>query len=54
MIAFPVAYGLATRFKAIENEIKVLITFAFITDATLKILWLGVVSRQEWRGQLSS
>jgi len=37
VIAFPVAYGLATRFKAIENEIKVLITFAFITDATLKI-----------------
>ena len=37
LIAFPVAYGLATRFKPIENEIKVLITFAFITDATLKI-----------------
>lgn len=37
IIAFPVAYGLATRFKSIENEIKVLITFAFITDATLKI-----------------
>lgn len=37
VIAFPVAYGLATRFKTIENEIKVLITFAFITDATLKI-----------------
>ena len=37
VIAFPVAYGLATRFKAFENEIKVLITFAFITDATLKI-----------------
>lgn len=37
IIAFPVAYGLATRFKTIENEIKVLITFAFITDATLKI-----------------
>jgi spermidine/putrescine transport system permease protein len=37
IIAFPIAYGLATRFKAWENEIKVLITFAFITDATLKI-----------------
>jgi spermidine/putrescine transport system permease protein len=37
LIAFPVAYGLATRFKAWENEIKVLVTFAFITDATLKI-----------------
>jgi ABC-type spermidine/putrescine transport system permease subunit I len=37
IVAFPVAYGLATRFRAWENEIKVLITFAFITDATLKI-----------------
>jgi spermidine/putrescine transport system permease protein len=36
LLAFPIAYGLATRFKAMENEIKVLITFAFITDATLK------------------
>ena len=35
-LAFPVAYGLATRYKSYENEIKVLITFAFITDATLK------------------
>ena len=36
VLAFPIAYGLATRFKAHENEIKTLITFAFITDATLK------------------
>ena len=36
VLAFPIAYGLATRFKRIENEIKILITFAFITDATLK------------------
>ena len=36
VLAFPVAYGLATRYKSYENEIKVLITFAFITDATLK------------------
>lgn len=36
VLAFPIAYGLATRFKAMENEIKILITFAFITDATLK------------------
>jgi spermidine/putrescine transport system permease protein len=36
VLAFPIAYGLATRFKAYENEIKTLITFAFITDATLK------------------
>ena len=36
VLAFPIAYGLATRFKNHDNEIKVLITFAFITDATLK------------------
>ena len=36
VLAFPVAYGLATRFKRFESEIKILITFAFITDATLK------------------
>lgn len=36
VLAFPIAYGLATRFKRFENEIKILITFAFITDATLK------------------
>ncbi len=54
VIAFPVAYGLATRFKAFENEIKVLITFAFITDATLKTLRLGAVPRQERRRQLSA
>ena len=36
ILAFPIAYGLATRYKAYENEIKVLLTFAFITDATLK------------------
>jgi spermidine/putrescine transport system permease protein len=36
VLAFPIAYGLATRFKAYDNEIKTLMTFAFITDATLK------------------
>ena len=36
VLAFPIAYGLATRFKTFENEIKILITFSFITDATLK------------------
>ncbi|MBC7478326.1 MAG: ABC transporter permease [Pseudorhodobacter sp.] len=36
VLAFPVAYCLATRFKRFESEIKILITFAFITDATLK------------------
>lgn len=36
IVAFPVAYGLVTRFRNLDSEIKVLITFAFITDATLK------------------
>lgn len=36
LLAFPIAYGLATRFRSFQNEIKTLITFAFITDATLK------------------
>jgi ABC-type spermidine/putrescine transport system permease subunit I len=36
VIAFPVAYALATRVRAFQNHVKVLITFAFLTDATLK------------------
>ena len=36
LIAFPVAYALATRLRAYQNHVKVLITFAFLTDATLK------------------
>jgi len=36
VIAFPVAYALATRVRAYQNHVKVLITFAFLTDATLK------------------
>jgi spermidine/putrescine transport system permease protein len=35
-IAYPIAYALATRLRHWDNEIKVLITFAFLTDATLK------------------
>lgn len=35
-IAYPIAYALATRYRRWDNEIKVLITFAFLTDATLK------------------
>jgi spermidine/putrescine transport system permease protein len=35
-LAFPIAYGLATRYRSFDNEIKILLTFAFITDATLK------------------
>lgn len=36
LLSFPVAYALATRVKAFENHIKVLIIFAFLTDAVLK------------------
>jgi spermidine/putrescine transport system permease protein len=36
LIAFPVAYALATRLKAFENHIKILIIFAFLTDLVLK------------------
>jgi spermidine/putrescine transport system permease protein len=35
-IALPVAYALATRLQAWQNHVKVLITFAFLTDTTLK------------------
>ena len=35
-IALPVAYALATRLRAWQNHVKVLITFAFLTDTTLK------------------
>ncbi len=46
ILAFPIAYGLATRFKAIENEIKILITFASL-PMRLSSLRLGALSRQE-------
>ena len=36
LIGFPVAYAMATRLKAYENHIKVLIIFAFLTDLVLK------------------
>ena len=36
-LALPVAYALATRIKRFDNHVKILITFAFLTDATLKI-----------------
>ncbi len=36
VIAFPIAYALATRLRAFDNQIKILITFAFLTDTTLK------------------
>ncbi len=36
LIALPVAYALATRLRTMSAHVKVLITFAFLTDATLK------------------
>jgi ABC-type spermidine/putrescine transport system permease subunit I len=35
-LALPVAYALATRLQAFKNQVTVLITFAFLTDTTLK------------------
>jgi spermidine/putrescine transport system permease protein len=36
LISFPVAYALATRLQAWKNHVQVLVTFAFLTDTTLK------------------
>ncbi len=36
LLSLPIAYALATRMKRFENHSKILITFAFLTDATLK------------------
>jgi spermidine/putrescine transport system permease protein len=36
VLSLPIAYGLVTRMKRFENHIKILITFSFLTDATLK------------------
>jgi spermidine/putrescine transport system permease protein len=36
LISLPVAYALATRLRSLSGHVKVLITFAFLTDATLK------------------
>ena len=37
LAGFPVAYAIATRLRAIDNHIKVLIIFAFLTDTVLKV-----------------
>jgi spermidine/putrescine transport system permease protein len=36
LISLPVAYALATRLQSLSGHVKVLITFAFLTDVTLK------------------
>ncbi len=52
LTAFPVAYALATRLKAFENHIKVLIIFAFLTDLVLKtygwVLFLDQYGALNW------
>lgn len=52
LIGFPVAYAVATRLKAIDNHIKVLIIFAFLTDTVLKVygwpLFLGKSGPLNW------
>ncbi|HLB06621.1 MAG TPA: ABC transporter permease [Alphaproteobacteria bacterium] len=47
LIGFPVAYALATRFKAFENHIKVLMIFAFLTDIVLKTYgWVIILDKE--------
>ncbi|MGC1506416.1 MAG: ABC transporter permease [Sulfitobacter sp.] len=36
VIGFPIAYALVTRFKKWQTTIKILLVFAFLTDAVLK------------------
>lgn len=46
VIAYPVAYALATRLARLQNHVKILITFAFLTDAVLKTFgWILVLDR---------
>ncbi|MFO1038580.1 MAG: ABC transporter permease [Geminicoccaceae bacterium] len=46
LISLPVAYALATRLESVSGHVKVLITFAFLTDATLKTFgWVLLLDR---------
>lgn len=46
VISFPVAYALVNRPRAVENHVKVLIVFAFLTDAVLKTFgWVLFLDR---------
>lgn len=46
LVAYPVAYALATRLQTIQNHVKILIVFAFLTDAVLKTFgWILVLDR---------
>ena len=45
-IAYPAAYALATRLKAYNAQIQILIIFAFLTDAVLKTFgWILVLDK---------
>ena len=46
LIAFPAAYALATRLRAYNAQIQILIIFAFLTDAVLKTFgWILVLDK---------
>lgn len=46
LISLPVAYALVHRVQALENHIKILIVFAFLTDAVLKTFgWVLFLDR---------
>ncbi len=45
-LGFPIAYAMLTRARAYDNQIKILIIFAFLTDAVLKSLgWVLFLDR---------
>lgn len=45
-IAYPAAYALATRLKAWNTQVQILIVFAFLTDAVLKTFgWILVLDK---------
>lgn len=46
LISLPVSYALVHRLRSIENHIKILIVFAFLTDAVLKTFgWVLFLDR---------
>jgi spermidine/putrescine transport system permease protein len=46
LVAFPVAYALATRLKTFKTQIQILIIFAFLTDAVLKTFgWILILDK---------
>jgi len=46
LISLPVAYALVHRLRSVENHVKILIVFAFLTDAVLKTFgWVLFLDR---------